>query len=386
MMRIDYLILGYRRFTVEESDIVKAAGIFLKLGISVRFFGNTFFASEKKSKRIEEALTGKVVFSKSELLGLFGLLLKNKKRLGLFFSLVFTLLLFVFSSDRVWDVRIEGCEKGSEDKIISDLETCGFTVGSSWSKSDTSHIEVEFLSKSEDVSWININRRGTVAYVTVIDKEAHSTPIEKTGYANIVAECDAVIEEITVIRGIAMVKAGDTVKKGDLLISGVIPSELGGGFCYAEGIVIGRISDNIEVRVPDYKAEKVQTKKTLSHLSVKILGFSVNIFKSYRNLDEMCDIIEEKNKFSLFGVKVPISVNKKYAVSYFSEKVRITEDEMTEIALNKMTEALTDKLADSSLIRISTDGKFIDSSYVMISSIVFSGQIGRELSFDVQKS
>ena len=386
MMRLDYVVFGYRRFTFDENDIVKAAGIFLRLGISVKFIGNTFYAGDKKSKKIEEALMGKVAFSKSELLGFFGMLSKNKKRVGVLCSAVFTVLLFAFSSDRVWDVRIEGCEKGVEEKIIMDLERCGFTVGASWSKTDTSHVEVEFLSKSEDVSWININRRGTVAYVTVIDKEAHSVPDEKSGYANIVAECDAVIEEITVMRGIAMVKAGDTVKKGDLLISGVIPSELGGGFCYAEGVVIGRISDNIEVKIPNLKEEKVQKKKKLSNLSVKILGFSVNIFKSYRNSGENCDIIKEKNKISLFGVDIPICVNKKYAVSYLSEKVQLTEDEMTEIALNEMTAALTDKLADSNLIRISTNGKFLDSSYVMSSDIVFSRQIGRELSFDVQNS
>ena len=73
-------------------------------------------------------------------------------------------------------------------------------------------------------------------------------------------------------------------------------------------------------------------------------------------------------------------------MSYLSEKVQLTEDEMTEIALNEMTAALTDKLADSNLIRISTNGKFLDSSYVMSSDIVFSRQIGRELSFDVQNS
>ena len=41
---------------------------------------------------------------------------------------------------------------------------------------------MDFLSKSEDVSWININRRGTVAYVTVIDKSSYSEPDENVGY------------------------------------------------------------------------------------------------------------------------------------------------------------------------------------------------------------
>ena len=203
--------------------------------------------------------------------------------------------------------------------------------------------------------------------------------------SNVISEYDAVIEEITVMRGIPMVKAGDTVKKGDLLISGVIPEELGGGFCYAEGIIIGRISDSIEVFVSDYKDEKVSVKKKLSEVSVKILGFSVNIFKSYRNLDEKCDIIEEKKTFSAFGRNIPLVVNKKHTIKYLQQRINLTQDEMAEIALSRTTESISQKLKDSSLIRISTKGKFAGSSYVMTTDMVYSSEIGKNIPFIVQK-
>ncbi len=386
MMRIDYLLIGYREFTVDIEDIAKAAEIFLKCGISIKFIGNSFYADEKKSKIIENALLGKVKFQKSELLGFGGFILKNRKRFGVFFAIIFTVFIIGLSSDKVWDIRIEGCESGEENKIISDLEECGFKVGSSWSKINMSHVEVDFLSKSEEVSWININRRGTVAYITVIAKSSYSEPDENVGYANVISEYDAIIEEITVMRGIAMVKAGDTVKKGDLLISGVIPEELGGGFCYAEGIIRGRISDSIEVSVPDFKEEKISGKKKLSLMSVKILGFSVNIFKSYRNSEEKCDIIEEKKTFSLFGRDIPFVVNKKYNVRYVPERIELTKEEMTEMALNQTAETVTDKLKDSNLIRISTSGKFVGSSYVMTTDMVYSCNIGKNISFNVHKS
>lgn len=386
MMRIDYLLFGYRRFTVDIEDVAKAAEIFLKRGISVKFYGNSFCADIKKSKMIENALLGNINFQKSEVLGLYGFFLKNRNRFGIFIAVLLTVFIFVFTKDRIWDIRIEGCESGSEAKIISDLRECGFRVGSNWSEIDMSYIEVDFLSKSEEVSWININRRGTVAYVTVIDKSSYEDPEENIGYSNVVSEYDCIIEEITVKRGIAMVKSGDTVKKGDLLISGVIPKELGGGFCYAEGIVKGRISDSIEVSVPNYKEEKIYKRKKLSLVSIKILGFSVNIFKSYRNYDVKYDIIEDNRTFSLFGKDVPFVVCRKYSVGYTLEKTELTEDEMTEIALREMTDAINLKLKDSNLIRISTRGKFENSSYSMKTDMVYSCQIGRNISFNVQNS
>lgn len=385
MIRIDCLLFGYRKFTVDTEDIAKTADIFLRRGISIKFCGNSFYADGKKSKTIENALLGNVKFQKSELLGLGGFVLKNRKRFGVFFAIIFTFFVFISSQNKVWDIRVEGCKSGKEESIISDLEECGFKIGASWSKIDTSRTEVDFLSKSEDVSWININRRGTVAYVTVIDKSSYSEPDENVGYSNVISEYDAVIEEITVMRGIPMVKAGDTVKKGDLLISGVIPEELGGGFCYAEGIIIGRISDSIEVFVSDYKDEKISVKKKLSEVSVKILGFSVNIFKSYRNLDEKCDIIEEKKTFSAFGRNIPLVVNKKHTIKYLQQRINLTQDEMAEIALSRTTESISKKLKDSSLIRISTKGKFAGSSYVMTTDMVYSSEIGKNIPFSVQK-
>ena len=386
MMRIDYLLFGYRRFTVGFEDIARTAEIFLKQGISIKFFGSSFYAGIKKSKIIEKALLGKVKFQKSEILGLGGFIFKNRKRYGVFLAILFTFFMIFATKDRVWDIRIEGYEGANESNIISDLEKCGFKVGSSWSKIDMSHIEVDFLSKSEDVSWININRRGTVAYIKVIEKSAHTEPEEHIGYSNVISEYDAVIEEITVMRGIAMVKAGDTVKKGDLLISGVIPEELGGGFCYAEGVIVGRVSDSVEVTVQGVKEEKIKTGRKLSRMSVKILGFSINIFKSYRNYDKKCDIIEEKKNFSLFGRDIPVIVNKTYNAEYRLEKITLTQDEIIDAALNKMTDAINGRLKDASLIRISTSGNFQDSAYTMRTDMVYSRPIGENVPFSVQNS
>jgi hypothetical protein len=83
MIRIDYLLFGYRKFTVDTEDIAKTAEIFLRRGISIKFYGNSFYADGKKSKTIENALLGNLKFQKSELLGLGGFVLKNRKRFGI---------------------------------------------------------------------------------------------------------------------------------------------------------------------------------------------------------------------------------------------------------------------------------------------------------------
>ena len=207
MINLDMLILGYRVFTIEPEDLKVAVNILIKNNISAKFKENSFAVKEKYSKRIEALLLPRVKFSKSEMRGLGGFIYKNRLRVGFYIALLITISFWIFSSMVVWDIRIEGSEAGCEEQIKHELFECGFKVGSFWHKTDKSEIEVLMLEKSEFVSWININRRGTVAYVSVIDKVLHEEKEEKTGYSNIVASSDAVIEEIIVLRGVAMVRS-----------------------------------------------------------------------------------------------------------------------------------------------------------------------------------
>jgi len=383
MIRIDYLLFGYRIFSFDEDDVADAADILLKSGISVRFLKNSFAAPERRSGKIESLLSGRVNYKKSDLLGFSGFVLKNRKRYGAFLAIILTVLLLVFSSDRVWDVRIEGCDAALAEKIESELFSCGFSVGVRWSDTDTSRIEVDMLSKSDSVSWLNINRRGTVAYVSVVEKITHDEPPKKEGFSNVVASCDAVIEEITVIRGIAAVKAGDSVKKGDLLISGVLPSESGGGFCYAEGIVVGRVSDSVRVTVSSEREVKVAKEAEISSLSIKIFGFPTKIFKINKKINQECDIIDKNDTVSVLDKELPISVHKEYAVPYEMKNIRLTAEQMTEEAMLEMSDVLNRRLSDATLVRIKTDGGFSESAYSMITSFVCLEQIGEDLPFKV---
>lgn len=383
MIGIAELLLGYCTFTVREEDVAACAQIFLQRGVSVRFRRNTFTADTFKSAKIEKILNGNIEYSKSELKGFGGFLYKNRKRYGVMVGIILSLVLYAISKDIVWDVRVEGCDERFAKEVIAELDSCGFSVGTRWSETDVNELEVEVLSNSETVSWLNINRRGTVAYVSVLEKQVHEEE-KKEGYSNIVASCDAVIEEITVIHGVANVKVGDSVKKGDLLISGVLPSELGGGFCYAEGEVLGRISDSISVSVPESQALKNEIDRSLDRFDVKFFGFSVNIFNSYRNYGFDCDIIDTEKSIVLFGRRIPISVSKSSAVYYSVEEAKLTDEEMVREASDKMSRLLSERLRESSLLKIKTYGEFTDGAYEMVSDFVCMERIDCNLPFEVK--
>ncbi len=380
-MVIDKTIFGYVIFRTEPSDIKKCATALIRAGLSAKFnekgeFKVSIFALE----RYEIALSG-IAYTKTEIKGIYGVILKNKKRYGAFSAMFLLVLYYIFVFDLVWDIRVEGSENIPASLVMEELSSAGIDIGSRWHKLSRSEVERSLLENSDKIGWININRRGNVAYITVKGKSDIAEEENSAGYSNIVASVDCIIEEITVKSGIACVKAGDTVKCGQLLISGIIPSELGGGFVRAEGEILGRVSEDISVFVP--KEENVVTKagEKLTNVSVKIFGFSVNIFKSYGKNTQMCAIIEEREEFVLFGCRLPIGIYRTYAEETYEETVKRSEDEIVKIASYRLSKLSALKLSNAELLKMRTCGEFKDGGYEMYSSVTVLRSIGKERRF-----
>ena len=366
MARIDGILFGYRIFRVnkESEDILINALVFL--GISSKIKSDASCEVRlNDAKRLREHLKGKIDFSESEVLGIPGLMLKNRKRYATFLGIVISVFCLFYSSGAVWDVRFSECEGIDTLKITEELNTLGLKEGKRWSKLDLGEIETRLLSSSDEVSWVGINRRGTVAYVTLRNK-VDKIDRDNISYCNIVASCDGIVEEISVKRGVASVKKGDLVKRGDLLISGVIPNELGGGLTKAEGTVIVRASKEFYEFVPKINEYKVYTNDKTSSISYEILDFSIKILKNSRNLQPSCDIIEYKKIFYLFGrYKLPIARRVTVEHSYVTNTYELPPDEIALACGERLRMKVANELAGAEILGIRTYGSFLDEGYEM---------------------
>ena len=383
MITLDLFLFGYAVYTVEEDSMTEILNVIRKNDISVRFCKNKFALRLDKIKRFEALIGSRVKLKRSELKGFGGIVYRTAHRYGILLAALVFVVLSVISSDVVWDIRIEGGEEADKAEIYAALSECGLEVGSRWSKIDKSKLEASLLSVSDSLAWVNLNQRGCVAYLKVKENENIMSSEQKKGYANIVAKRDAVIEEITVEKGYAMVSAGDSVKAGDLLISGVIPTELGGGFCYAEGVVKGRISDNIECEAAYEIEEKTVGKGEIESVILNFFKFRINIFKSYRNFSINYDIIESNEENSILGKRMPISISVRYAVPYEIVKRKLTKDETVALASERMSSLVCDRLKDSTLLRIKTAAEFKDRAYVISTNFVCVEDISKEIPFEV---
>ena len=138
---------------------------------------------------------------------------------------IFFLLALLFLSNFVWavDVLPRGELKKVDPNLLKAIAAeVGLRAGAWKGNLDVRALEHEILIRVPELAWVGVSFQGTRACIEVVEKlfpspeEGGSTP------AHIVAAKNGIISEILVLAGQPRVKAGDTVRQGDILISGLI--------------------------------------------------------------------------------------------------------------------------------------------------------------------
>lgn len=298
------------------------------------------------------------VFSQNEIECVFGqdkglsvYISKYSKRWGAFLGLFILLISVYFSSKIVWKINVEGNSKISDDEILHLLEECGFKLGTYIPSVNFDTLHNQFLMNSDNISWISINLDGNTANVKVKEIMKDSISQKKT-YANVVSKFDGQIQFISVHEGIKTVKIGDVVKKGDILISGVLDSKSEGvRFVHADGIVKAYVKKNIYIKLPMKETVKHYTGVLYRDIDIKFFSKNINIFKKYRNQTILYDKIETSEKMKLFGIfELPVEITKSSYLEYEYSEVEYTKLQAKDLANIRLKEQMDSELQDSILI------------------------------------
>ena len=147
-----------------------------------------------------------------------------KKRKMLLLGAFFCFLLLVFVSTFIFSVEIVGNENVEKAEIISKLNNLGFKPGANRCFVNLRKLENQLLLEMDQLAWVGVEIKGIKAKVEVAEKILPPNKIDKDIPCNVIAGKNGVIEKVITKSGHAVVEEGDIVKKGDILISGIIQS------------------------------------------------------------------------------------------------------------------------------------------------------------------
>ncbi len=317
--------------------------------------------------RGEERFAGE----KHKRLGIMAFLAKYRKRTGFFVGMLLAAALLVTSSFFIWDIDVTGNERVSKKDIRIALENHGFMLGTFIPSLDKELIEKQVLLDVDGLSWISINLRGTVANVEVRERIAETETLDTQSPSNLIAKLDGQITALEVTGGVATVKTGQIVKKGDLLVSGIIDSNaLGYRLVRARGEVYAAVTLAYHIEIPYEITEKVYTGVFSTKKDVKFFSKTIKLFGKDSISPSSCDKIEVERRIYLFDrIALPLFVVETTYSEYEMQTKTLTQKEAIANAYEELRRQSEKVLENADILSRHTAFDFGDEMLVMTEEV-----------------
>ena len=280
---------------------------------------NVFARKYSKIKRIRKSERTRIIKKH----GLLFVLSKYRMRYGMVVGAIVFFVLLAVMSNFIWNVKIVGNVKISNEELMQAIKKIGLSEGIPVSSLDTRTMPSMLKLEVEDIAWAAVNIDGSVATVEITERV--KADVESTEPSNLISNQDGMVVAVKVISGSLKVKVGDTVRKGDLLASGVVEYKYGKfDFVRAAGEVICRTRDKIEIEIPYEQIYTVRTGK------VETRRFLVTPFTNtplfWSGVDYDCETRTKYGRIEANGNYIPIEI---ITVYYYelAEQRREVDDE-----------------------------------------------------------
>ncbi len=351
-------ILGYIRVSVEGYYIERFINICtnnniliwnLKRDKSVKLYLNIGIKDFKDIIKIAKKTKCKIKVERKK--GIPFLLNKYKKRKIFLILLVLVCIIIAISSNYVWNVEL----KVEEDKDIigieQDLKDAGLAIGMKKSDINVKEIINNIRLKRTDIAWMGIEQEGTNVIVKLVKSDEKPELIDQNEYCNIVSDKEGIITKINAQNGTAMVKVGDTVQKGTVLIAGWLEGKFTGiRYVHSIGEIEAKVWYTKNKKIFYNSQQEELTGNQERQYSIKFNNFKINLHKGVSKF-EIYDTIDEEKKLKIFSnLYLPISVIK----TVNSEKIVIqktySKDEAKQLGIKELEQELDDEILDKDAI------------------------------------
>lgn len=341
-------ILGYVKITVEGYYIERFINICttskiliwnLKREKGIKLHLNIGIQDYYRAIKIAKKLKCKVKIEKKR--GLPFILNRYRKRKIFVISLFVILIALYTSSNYVWNIEIRVEDNMQLDNILEDVKMAGLDTGMKKDKINVEEITNKIRLSRDDISWIGIELKGTNAIVKVVKAKEAPEIIDEKDYCNIVAKKSGTITKIIAQNGTALVKPGDEVEEGQVLIQGTMEGKYTGiRYVHSLGEVEAIVKYEKTEKISLKKEENVKTGNKEEKYQIKINNFQINFYKTLSNF-KIYDTIEEEKKFKIFSnLYLPISVCKITNYELEENSKNYTVEEATEIGTQKLEQEI----------------------------------------------
>jgi similar to stage IV sporulation protein len=272
-------------------------------------------------------------------------------RSGLVVGFILFITVLFLLSNMVWGIEIKGATPKIEHKIAKELQNLGIQKGKLTIFLPTNQkIQQELSERIKEVTWIGVQLRGTTYEFNVVQKEI---PKEKEALSprNLVAKKTAVITNMFVEQGQPMVKENNVVRKGEVLISGIIGSEAKPQFVPAKGEVLGEVWYQSTVNQPLQRSFVTYTGESKEKYYVTLFGLKIPVWGFGEVPFKETDIKSNEKDLRFLKWELPISFSQEMVYEAEKHERTYTKEEAVELGIRSARDHIQNKLGDEAKIK-----------------------------------
>lgn len=306
-------------------------------------------ASFYKMKKLRRKCNGSI-----KLLQRRGLLFQTIKYKKHIFFVVGIILFFVIAKIitlYVWNISFEGNYSHTDIELMNFLNKNKIDNGIRKSKIDCEEIEYLLRTNYDDITWVSAEVRGTRIFIHIKENfDTYIAKVEDKPY-NIISNVDGMIDSIVTRSGTPKIKAGDEVKKGQLLVSGII--EIYGDseelinyrLVNSDSDIYARtyIEYNDEFELKHIEKEYTDRKNSILQVDILDKAFYLSLFqRKFKNYDIVKDYkqlsITDNFYLPMGYSNISIKEYKNIYKIYTEDEARAIEESKIEFFMQKLNE------------------------------------------------
>lgn len=347
------------------------------------FYGCTLAADYKKFRKYVRKTHVKIRIIEKQGLPFFAK--KYRKRIGVLVGILCFAMVMSFSGMFVWDVTVSGNKEIATADVLELMEESGLRLGV-WKKS----LDVESLAETiclefDQVSWAAVNLVGTVAHVEIKERVKPPELIDDKKPCNIVAAKTGQIIHMDVYEGQKVVPVKSVVKKGDLIVSGIIQDGEGGtSVKHARAKVIAEYSETQIFSFPLVQTEKVPLSGLYNYKYLKFGNKKIPLFLGRGFQDECFERVYTRPA-KLFGIKMPFVIMIRQVIPAEEQKITVTEAKAKSMAMEMMAQFEREIKDEREIINRKTEGKLVNGSFQITADYIFQENISQEAEIFIEK-
>ncbi len=297
--------------------------------------------------------------------GIYFTLKRHRDKIGFAAGAIFAAAVVLFLNLFVWEINISGNKAVSSEEIMATLANSGLKTGTLRTAHDTRKIEWNIMNDNKEIAWATVNIQGCCVNVVVSETRREAEmKYDDDKPVNIIAAKYGVIRKMDVFDGQGVVKVGDAVMKGDLLVSATFEDRHGKlTLKHSRARVMAETDYEITVEFPLEQVIETTGGVKKSVKGIEIMGLSIPLGSS-RGCEELPAEKEEKELYFLW-IRLPV---KEIRTKYYAVKrntITYTAEQAKGGAFQLLEQREAEEMNEMEIISRTVQEKIADGKYII---------------------